>query len=66
MRKFWENPASSIPVPEDARVPESLQIGGRLTRGRSYARAGQVLELEVAAGSVAARVQGSRRTPYDV
>jgi tRNA-dihydrouridine synthase B len=27
MRKFWENPASSITVPEDARVPESLQIG---------------------------------------
>jgi len=47
-------------------VLESLQMGGRLTRGRSYARSGQVLDLEVAAGSVAARVQGSRRAPYDV
>jgi nifR3 family TIM-barrel protein len=28
MRKFWENPASPTIVPEDARVPESLQIGG--------------------------------------
>src|SRR5260221_14234995 len=28
MRKFWENPASSIVVPEEARVPESFQIGG--------------------------------------
>jgi len=47
-------------------VLEALQMGGRLTRGRSYARSGQVLDLEVAAGSVAARVQGSRRKPYDV
>lgn len=37
-----------------------------LTRDRSYARSGQVLDLEIAAGSVAARMQGSRRTPYDV
>jgi nifR3 family TIM-barrel protein len=27
MRKFWENPASVAPVPEDARAPESIQIG---------------------------------------
>jgi hypothetical protein len=27
MRKFWENPVSSITVPQNARVPESLQIG---------------------------------------
>jgi uncharacterized Zn finger protein len=45
---------------------ESLDIGGRLARGRSYARAGQVLGLEVAAGSIAATVQGSRSAPYDV
>src|SRR5438045_6542267 len=27
MRKFWENPASVATVPQDARAPESIQIG---------------------------------------
>jgi uncharacterized Zn finger protein len=40
--------------------------GGRLTRGRTYARQGQVIELEIGSGLIAARVQGSRRTPYRV
>ncbi|MBB5977162.1 SWIM zinc finger family protein [Kribbella solani] len=39
---------------------------GRLSRGRSYARRGSVLELTVAAGEVQAIVQGSRSTPYQV
>ncbi len=39
---------------------------GRLGRGRTYARSGQVLEIEVEPGKVSARVQGSRRTPYRV
>lgn len=39
---------------------------GRLQRGRTYARSGQVLSLDVAPGKVEARVQGSRRTPYVV
>ncbi|GAA2887141.1 SWIM zinc finger family protein [Streptosporangium fragile] len=39
---------------------------GRLGRGRSYARSGQVLGLEIGPGLVTARVQGSRRTPYRV
>ncbi|GAA1556135.1 SWIM zinc finger family protein [Kribbella hippodromi] len=39
---------------------------GRLSRGRSYARRGSVLELTVAAGEVEATVQGSRSTPYQV
>jgi uncharacterized Zn finger protein len=47
-------------------VLESLAIGGRLSRGRSYARAGQVLSLEIAPGLVSAAVQGSRPHPYDV
>jgi len=38
----------------------------RLSRGRSYARQGQVLNIDVEAGAVTARVQGSRRTPYRV
>ncbi|GIJ21202.1 SWIM zinc finger family protein [Micromonospora lutea] len=47
-------------------VLESFALGTRLTRGRSYARAGQVLRLNVAPGVVSAVVQGSRPTPYQV
>lgn len=47
-------------------VLESFALGTRLTRGRSYARQGQVLSLDVAPGLVTASVQGSRRTPYAV
>ena len=39
---------------------------GRLSRGRSYARRGQVIDIDVAPGQVTSRVQGSRRTPYKV
>lgn len=39
---------------------------GRLSRGRSYARRGSVLELTVSPGEVEAAVQGSRATPYQV
>ncbi len=45
---------------------EALAMGARLGRGRSYARAGQVLDLKVTTGLVTARVQGSRATPYRV
>jgi uncharacterized Zn finger protein len=48
------------------RVLEDIGVGGRLGRGRSYARTGQVISLEVAAGSVLAEVQGSRPRPYRV
>ncbi|GAA0293764.1 SWIM zinc finger family protein [Kineococcus aurantiacus] len=37
---------------------------GRLQRGRTYARAGQVVELRVRPGAAGARVQGSRPRPY--
>ena len=47
-------------------VLESFALGSRLTRGKNYARRGQVLSLEVAPGVVTARVQGSRRAPYKV
>ena len=47
-------------------VLESFPIGARLDRGRSYARRGQVLDLEIDKGAVSAKVQGSRRTPYRV
>src|SRR5689334_5807903 len=36
----------------------------RLTRGRSYARRGQVTQLEISSKGIAAKVQGSRPTPY--
>jgi uncharacterized Zn finger protein len=45
---------------------ESFGLGSRLARGRDYARAGQVLELDVEPGIALARVQGSRYTPYRV
>lgn len=41
-------------------------MGNRLQRGRAYARKGQVMSLEVVAGSVTAQVQGSRARPYRV
>lgn len=47
-------------------VLESFDIGARLSRGRSYARKGQVLDLAIESGEVSAKVQGSRRTPYKV
>jgi uncharacterized Zn finger protein len=45
-------------------VLESFSIGARLTRGRSYARKGQVMRIDVDTGMVQAQVQGSRATPY--
>jgi uncharacterized Zn finger protein len=47
-------------------VLESFALGTRLTRGRTYARAGQVLSLNIAPGAVTASVQGSRPEPYRV
>jgi uncharacterized Zn finger protein len=43
-----------------------LMDSGRLSRGRNYARRGQVMEIDVEPGHISARVQGSRRTPYKV
>ena len=45
-------------------VLESYGLGTRMRRGRRYARKGQVLSLDVHAATIAAQVQGSRRTPY--
>jgi len=47
-------------------VLESFNMGARLTRGRSYARQGQVLSIDVEPGLVKAKVQGSRPKPYNV
>ena len=43
-----------------------LMDSARLSRGRSYARRGQVIEINIEGGHISARVQGSRRTPYKV
>ncbi|HEY3010305.1 MAG TPA: SWIM zinc finger family protein [Micromonosporaceae bacterium] len=43
---------------------EGICDPGRLARGRTYARRGQVVEMDVAPGVVTARVQGSRPAPY--
>lgn len=45
---------------------EPLLDAGRLSRGRSYARKGQVLHLDISPGQVRSNVQGSRATPYRV
>ncbi|MFG1861683.1 SWIM zinc finger family protein [Microbispora bryophytorum] len=47
-------------------ILERVCDAGRLTRGRAYARRGQVLDLDLGPGLAKARVQGSRPKPYDV
>jgi uncharacterized Zn finger protein len=47
-------------------VLEGIGVGSRLQRGRSYARKGQVISLDVGPGLVTAQVQGSRARPYRV
>ena len=45
---------------------ERLLDPGRLSRGRSYARKGQVLSIEETGTGIAALVQGSRSKPYKI
>lgn len=47
-------------------VLESFSMGTRLTRGRSYARQGQVVSIDVEPGLVRALVQGSMDKPYKI
>jgi len=47
-------------------ILESFDLGARLTRGRSYARKGQVISIDVQPGVVRAKVQGTFSTPYDI
>jgi uncharacterized Zn finger protein len=48
------------------RLLEKFGWSARLNRGRSYARHGNVLDIDVQPGLVRARVQGSRKQPYRV
>ncbi len=45
---------------------ESFGWHTRLTRGRNYARSGQVVSIDLKPGEVLARVQGSKPKPYEV
>lgn len=45
---------------------ESFNLGARLTRGKSYARKGQVISIDVQPGMVRAEVQGTMSEPYRV
>ena len=47
-------------------VLEGFDIGGRLDRGKAYARRGQVISLDIKEGQVKASVQGSAKKPYSV
>ncbi|MFH0925232.1 MAG: SWIM zinc finger family protein [bacterium] len=47
-------------------VLESFNIGARLGRGRSYARKGQVLSIDIEKGLTTAKVQGSQSRPYSI
>ncbi len=47
-------------------VLHSFHMGARLDRGRSYARKGQVLNIDIESGLVTAKVQGSSSRPYKV
>jgi uncharacterized Zn finger protein len=47
-------------------VLEQICDGGRLARGRAYARKGQVIDFSMTPGLITGRVQGSRPDPYTV
>ena len=47
-------------------VLDTYGLGGRMQRGRRYARTGQLRSFAVETGELRAEVQGSRRTPYEV
>ena len=47
-------------------VLESFNMGTRLTRGKSYARKGQVISIGINKGAVDAKVQGTGSKPYEV
>lgn len=47
-------------------VLDSFGWSNRLQRGRTYARKGQVVDMEIEEGEVISHVQGTRRKPYQV
>ena len=49
-----------------AEALRRIMDSGRLGRGRSYARRGQVMDIREENDAITAKVQGTRRTPYQV
>ena len=47
-------------------ILEGSLDSARLARGRSYARKGQVIDIEIEPGLVTASVQGTRKKPYQI
>ena len=47
-------------------ILEGSLDSARLARGRSYARKGQVMDIEIEPGLVTASVQGTRKKPYQI
>jgi uncharacterized Zn finger protein len=47
-------------------ILERICQPGRLARGRTYARKGQVMDFTLGPGQVSGRVQGSRAQPYKI
>lgn len=47
-------------------VLENFYMGAELPRGRAYAQAGQVLQIDIDRGIVRATVQGSKKQPYTI
>ena len=48
------------------RAIEGMGWGTRLERGRTYARNGSIVSLDISSGKVTAKVQGRQRSPYRV
>lgn len=49
-----------------ANLENYADYENRVGRGKSYVRAGAVIDLKMDGGTVKARVQGSRKTPYRI
>lgn len=64
--KNTRGPIGETPWAEAWRKILETHEDHRLSRGRSYARKGQVFDLHVESGGVKAKVQGSRPRPYEV
>lgn len=47
-------------------IMEQCIDAGRIARGKSYARKGQVVNIQIEPGLVTAFVQGTRQTPYQI
>ena len=67
--RFADDPAFAVHEGGKLRVVptrtiESIADAGRLSRGRTYARGGQVISLELRPGRIDGDVQGSQVEPF--